>query len=276
MPKPNSDPLHRRIPIELLDEPPTPIRTAVDSAKLEALTENIKANGLLQPIGVWEHGTRYQIIFGHRRYLACRGAGFADVPCLVHTGDAIPLHAMMMNENADREELNPVDEAKFFRVLLDLECGGDTDVLRETVRRSRDYVETRLLLLEGDPQVLEALDVGVISIAVAKELNLFKDRGQRLQHLDAAVTGGASARIVREWRTKAESLQIARAASPAPEGMTPAVLEAPVGGSLVCVVCESDQQPYDLEVVYVHRSCRTLFLNRWLAALRGHGDPSSV
>ena len=180
MPPRKADGPYRELPLDLIDQPALPIRESFDQAALEELTASIRAVGVLQPIAVEEHGGRYRILAGHRRFISSTRAGLQTIPAIIRDTRQISGQAVTVHENFFREDVNPAEEANYLAHLLEQECAGDVDRLCELTRQARSYVEGRLLLRQGDPDVFEALRQRRLSMAVSKELNRVKDRGYRI------------------------------------------------------------------------------------------------
>lgn len=255
--------------IELLDDPPEPLRALMDEERLGELVDSIRAVGVQEPLLVERAGARFTVIAGHRRLIAARASGVTSVPCVVYPAGSVDADLVKIHENLGREDLNPADAAIAYARWLETKAGGDVDRLCEIVKQRREHVESRLLLLQGDPDVLEAIRESKISLAVARELNKIPDRGFRLSYLDAAVRGGASARLVGQWRAdvavKIAALGAAQAAVP---GANPAPPAAPQDG-LICFLCEDREDPHEMDLLYVHRRCRRIFLDRFVTSIRG-------
>jgi ParB family chromosome partitioning protein len=257
---------YREIALELIDEPSLAIRETMDMDALEDLTRSIKEVGVLQAIAVEQHGGRFKILAGHRRYLGATRAELKTIPAVIRDTTEVSGAAVTCHENANREDVNPAEEARYLAQLLEQECGGDVDRLCALTRQLRSYVEGRLLLLAGDPDVFDALRQRRISMAVARELNKVTDRGYRMMYLDAAIRGGATARIVQEWRTQSQAMAPADA-PPASSGANQySGLPAPVT-TMTCLCCRSDQEPWNMELIPVHRRCRGMFVDPLLARL---------
>lgn len=250
------------IPIGLLLEPDIAARETFDETKLEELIESIKAVGIINALVVQQEGTRYRVIAGHRRMVAARAAGLLNVPCRVSSAGGPSLESLKAHENYFREDLNPAEEARYLGKLLEAQCKGDVDNLVQLVKQSRDYLEGRLILLRGDPLVLDALAGATISIGVAHELNKMIDPQRRAMYLDAAQQGGASVRMVREWRIQGNLA----------DGINAAGLPAVDGGEnpikhiepyvMRCFLCQSDEEKHDMEVIYIHRSCQRVMMRQ--------------
>lgn len=249
---------YREIPIDLVDEPDAPTRLAIDPGKLQELMNSIRENGQLQPGGVVPNGDRFSVSYGHRRLMACRALELPVYCAYVYASDSAAMLGAQLAENVDRDDLNPVEEAYWFAQLLDAGI-GDTDELAQMLKRTRDYVETRLLLLQGDPDVMEALKTGRIGLGVAKLLNGYDNESDRRVLLDAALAGGASARLVAQWIADRKTLALARGSLPAVDQA--ALAATPVADAprpLCCLYCESDQEVYNMQPLWIHKVCFSL------------------
>lgn len=174
----------------------------MDDGGLDSLAESIGAIGVKEPLLVAPAiAGKYEVIAGHRRLLAARIAGVDRIPCIIET-DRDTEAAIRLHENIEREDLNVADEAMFLGELYEQQ-GEDVDKVANAVRKSRAYVEERLLLLRGAKEVYDALREGKITFGVARELNKLHLEKDKLYYLNYAIRGGASIRQVREWRTQA-------------------------------------------------------------------------
>jgi ParB family transcriptional regulator, chromosome partitioning protein len=247
---------YQEIDLALIDEPRRPTRETMDPQALSDLADSIREEGLLKPLIIKPVAGRYEVIAGHRRLMSCRIAEYSPVPCRVKIKDTISDLAILEQENAHTEAVNPVEQARYYARLLEEECGNDVDMLVIRVKRRREFVEDRLLLLLGFPQVAAALEEGKISIAVARELNKTKDPLRALLLLDTSIRMGASARQVMEWRkhyADQDPIQLPPDDPNAAGGQAPPpiVMQGPE-----CFICGSDYEPHTMDVVYIHRLCR--------------------
>lgn len=267
----------RTLDLVRIAEPALPIREAMDEQKLAELRDSLIADGLVQPIAVkavlrcecaagdgalCEHAQaaaagrgEYEIIAGHRRYMAARLAGWAEIPALIFQAGEIAQHAAMLAENIHREDLTAAEEALWFAELMEQKA-IDTDGLAALVHQSRDYVEDRLRLLRGDMEIFHALRARQIGFSVARELNKCTDEAHRRLLLDVAVKGGHSARVVMGWianwkagAATASSTPV-ESPGPQPEAAVPVYRAA-------CLLCDGDHDPYNMDVVHVHKYCLT-------------------
>lgn len=267
---------YTRVDINLIDEPDLAMRETLDSDGLVELAQDIKVNGIIQPLRLHpKDGGRYGIAAGHRRFLAARIADQKLVPAIVKVSSRAEIEAIKIAENSHREEVNPAEEGAYYARLLEELCNGDVDQLCALTRKTRTVVESRLLLLQGDPEVLQAVKNREINLGVASELNQIDDRAARINYLEAARRGGATVRLVREWRSQYERLKAIQSGAPPPGEHYAPPPPQPAGSSLSCVICDSNAEPYDLQLVYMHGSCQRLFLTRILPQLRGPSGSDS-
>ena len=257
MPKPQL----RELSIDTIDDPHAPVRAVGHMGAIDELARSISQVGIVEPLVVARRDGRYEVVAGHRRFSAAKVAGLATVPCVVHDSFKTAEEAVQLHENIHREDLNPVDEARFFQRLLE-RVDHDTERLAELVRERVEYVEARLELLRGDADVLAVLDAGGISLGVAAELNLYEHPPTRRAHLQLAQQGGASTTLVRGWRKEANrfhQLQLTRDAAPAPPA-DPTPTAAPAN-PFVCYFCASSEYVETMDQIYIHRSCKGLLRN---------------
>ncbi|MGA1984614.1 MAG: ParB/RepB/Spo0J family partition protein [Acidobacteriaceae bacterium] len=106
------------IELERIERNPHQTRTSFDEGSLEELANSIKATGVMQPVTVREiGGGRYQLIMGERRWRASKLAGKATIPALVRQANDEQVMEMTIIENLQREDLNPMEEARAFDQL---------------------------------------------------------------------------------------------------------------------------------------------------------------
>lgn len=143
------------VDIDLIEPNPEQPRTRFVDANLDELARSITANGIVQPIVVRKVGTRYQIIAGERRWRAAQRAGLRKVPVTVRDIADEKLLEIALVENIQRQELNPVEEAKAYRKLIDT-IGFTQEELAERVGKERSRIASsmRILKLPQDIQTL--------------------------------------------------------------------------------------------------------------------------
>lgn len=141
--------------IDLIDPNPEQPRTRFTDKALDELSQSITANGVVQPIVVRRLDSRYQIVAGERRWRASQRAGLRKIPAVVREVSDDKLLELALIENIQRQELNPIEEAKAYRKLID-NIGLTQEQVSERVGKERTLIATslRLLRLPEDIQVL--------------------------------------------------------------------------------------------------------------------------
>ena len=178
-------------------------RKRFDEAALAELSESIREYGLIQPITVrpLESGY-YQIIAGERRWRASRMAGLTEVPVRVITADEQRAMEMALVENLQREDLNPIEEAKGYRALLD-DYGMTQDEVAQSVGKSRPAVANAMRLLALSEPVRKLVEDGTLSAGHARALIPIEDPQKQLAAAQTVIEKGLSVR-----KTEALAAQI--------------------------------------------------------------------
>ena len=118
-------------------------RTRFADAALDELAQSIKANGIVQPIVVRRKGAAYQIVAGERRWRAAQRAGLRRMPAVVRDVSDDKLLELALVENIQRQELNPVEEARAYRKLIET-IGLTQEMVSERVGKERSLISTSL------------------------------------------------------------------------------------------------------------------------------------
>jgi len=245
----------RNIPIGLIDDPAAPVRETMDEVALRELVESITAVGLIEPIVVKDNNDRFEVIAGHRRRIACEIAKLAIVPCIIRRKRRVSDLAIMIHENAFREDMNPVEEARFYARALTEEAENDVDKLCAMLKRTRNHIEGRLVLLLGHPTVLAALEQGKIPMKTAHSLNRLQNVALLPQLLDAAVNQGANSSAIAQWVREADQLPTIDVATtdpndPATGAPSPVPCQVPE-----CIFCQSQKYAHMMKMVWMHDHC---------------------
>lgn len=162
----------RETPIELLRRNPDQPRRVFNEDELEELSNSIREKGILQPILVRPApgaAGEFQIVAGERRWRAAQRAGLHTVPILVREFDDLDVLEIGIIENVQRADLNPLEEAMGYKVLID-RFGRTQDAVALTVGKSRSHVANMLRLLNLPEGVRDYLAEGRISIGHARAI----------------------------------------------------------------------------------------------------------
>jgi ParB family chromosome partitioning protein len=168
-------------------------RSRFEEAALDELASSIVANGIVQPILVRPYGSKYQIVAGERRWRAAQRAGLHRVPVVVREVPDEKLLELALIENIQRQELNPVEEARAYRKLID-SIGLTQETIAERVGRERSLISTSLRLLTLPPEVLEFIEEGKLAAGHGRALLLTDDRAAQVRIAKSIAASGASVR----------------------------------------------------------------------------------
>ena len=163
-------------------------RKNFDDESISALAESIKQHGILQPLLVRPYGSGYQIVAGERRWRAARMLGLSEVPVQIKELSDLEAMQIALIENLQRENLNPVEEAKGYSELVE-SFGMTQEDVAKTVGRSRSSVANAMRLLALPDEVLEMLENGELTVGHGKALLAFDDEEKMLEAAKKAAQG---------------------------------------------------------------------------------------
>ena len=162
--------MSRELPVDLLYRNPHQPRTHIRDEGLDELAQSIRSQGVIEPVVVRPRAAGgYEIIAGERRWRAAQRAGLGSVPAVVRDVDNRQALAMALIENIQREDLNPLEEARALKGLL-AEYDLTHEELAEAVGKSRTAVSNLLRLLNLAPGVRDLLDTGELEMGHARAL----------------------------------------------------------------------------------------------------------
>ena len=147
-------------------------RKNFNKESLDDLTNSIKEQGVIQPIVVRPSKSpegKYEIIAGERRWLASQNAGLHDVPVVVLDVDDVKSLEFAIVENVQRQDLNPIEEARGYQSLID-EFNYNQDKLSKFIGKSRSYIANSLRLLSLPNEILLMVEEGKLSAGHARSL----------------------------------------------------------------------------------------------------------
>lgn len=190
----------QQLPVARIDLPHEAHRIDIDPYSITELAESIRQHGLLNPITCRPMGAhRWEIVAGHRRFLACLQLGWHEIPSNVIDGRPFDLNLARFAENMERANLSPMEEAIVLLRALE-SVDGDPATLAHKANRSTEWVKQRIELLDYDDELKEALHQGYVAIAVAREIARIGSPEYRSTILKWCINNGASAATVRSWR----------------------------------------------------------------------------
>ena len=208
--------LVRALPVNEIRRNKEQPRSRFDDETIEELAASIRTYGIVQPVVVRQLPTGiYQLVAGERRLRAARLAGLEVVPAIIRDVDETGALELALVENLQREDLNPIDEARGYESLMELSGATQADV-SERVGRGRSTVANALRLLELPPDVQDMLSEGELSaghgrallgFGTAEDVRLVARkaaaRGLSVRELEALARGKKQRkRVTRKRRTE--------------------------------------------------------------------------
>jgi ParB family transcriptional regulator, chromosome partitioning protein len=194
-PKDNASSTHD-LPISSIRPNPFQPRKHFDAEGLDELKESIRVHGVMQPVVVRKVGAIHELVAGERRWRASQLVGLTRIPAVVREGVSDDqMLELALVENLQRRDLDPIERARGFRLLLD-RLGSTQDEVAERVGLKRTTITNHLRLLELPTPVQEALIRGTLSMGHAKAILGLADATERVAMASRAVEQGLSVREV--------------------------------------------------------------------------------
>ena len=173
-PKENTKPINQinLVAIADLSRNPYQPRQNFKEEKLEELANSIKKNGIIQPIAVRPSKLnlgKYEIVAGERRWLAAQRAGLHEIPVTVLELSDVESLEVAIVENIQRDDLNPVEEARGYKRLNE-EFEYDHESISRLMSKSRSHISNTLRLLTLPSDVIAMLEEGTLTSGQARPL----------------------------------------------------------------------------------------------------------
>lgn len=189
----------QEIELALIEEPEQAIREKIDPETLKELAESINEIGLIQPVLVRKKkGGKYEIVAGHRRFLACKLNKMKTIKAIIVDTDKTTQELMKLHENIFRDNITAIEEAKWIDYMM-RNLKLTQKQIAEKINKSTAYVSERLKLLELNKELQRAIEQNKISVAVALELSKIDDERELKRLLNYAIDSGANSQTVHIW-----------------------------------------------------------------------------
>jgi ParB/RepB/Spo0J family partition protein len=258
--------------ISEIAEPVMAARVSMDEGKLTELADSIRRQGVIQPIVVVPRdladrdagqvpqgqgdspdsspASHYEIVAGHRRYLASIQAGLERIPAMVWDDKGEALEAAKLHENIFREDLTAAEEGIFYHELVEKYHYNEAELCR-AVQHTTDYIYARMDLVKKDAYLTQLVAERKITFSVAREFLKCSDAEHRRYLGNLAADSGASYRTAQSWVLQWKAQQAARSAVETAAN-APAIVPAVAENPLKCVCCGRGDDPYNLRLLYIH------------------------
>ncbi|HHT70560.1 MAG TPA: ParB/RepB/Spo0J family partition protein [Firmicutes bacterium] len=172
-------------------------RRAFDEEKLAEMAESVRTHGILQPVVVRSIIGGYELVAGERRWRAAQLAGLVRIPAVIRELSEGEMMEVALIENIQREDLNPLEEAEAFKILL-TEFGLTQEELAQRVGKSRSHIANILRLLNLTPEVQSYVSRGTITMGHARALLALSEPRAQLAACRQVVEKGLSVRETEE------------------------------------------------------------------------------
>lgn len=182
-----------KIDINLIKPNEKQPRKLFDEKKIAQLAESIKEHGVIQPLVLKRENNIYVIIAGERRWRAAKTIGLSEIPAIVIDAAEKEVLEISLIENIQREDLNPIEEAKAYRRLID-DFNLTQEQLSKRIGKSRVSITNCMRLLNLDERVQEYLIDGVISEGHGRVLLAVDDKNIQYKLSQAIIDDDLSVR----------------------------------------------------------------------------------
>ncbi|MDK2822983.1 MAG: ParB family transcriptional regulator, chromosome partitioning protein [Clostridia bacterium] len=168
-------------------------RKNFDPDKLSELAASIKEHGVIQPVIVRPHSEGYELVVGERRLRACKQLGLEKIPAVIRALSDRDMTEMALIENIQRHDLNPIEEAKAYKKLIE-EFGLTQEEVAKKVGKSRPFIANYLRILHLPELIHDYLAKGVLTVGHARPLLSIENQSLQLQLVKQIIDNGLSVR----------------------------------------------------------------------------------
>lgn len=243
------------ISLDLIDEPKGIVRMDIDPDDLDELAQSISEIGLLQPIMLAKNADRFEIVFGHRRFLAHKKLGLSVIRSIVRDMNQQEIGIARATENISRADLSPLEEAATYRNLID-HYGMSLERVAKKMSKTPGTIKRRMDILRMPPSLQKAVHKKQISMTVAEELWSIGDPASLDYYLGFAVENGCTKEVARQWAKDYKDTQRRSQVSGGEGGQVDVSPLEPRKSYVPCDICN---EPVDLNTTKFFRTCPGCF-----------------
>lgn len=187
-----------KIDINLIKANEEQPRKYFDEQKIYELSQSIKDHGIIQPLILKEDGERYVIIAGERRWRAAKLAGISEIPAILMDLSKRDVMEISLIENIQRQDLNPIEEAKAFSKLIK-EFNLTHEELSLRIGKSRTSITNTMRLINLDERVQQYIIEGVISEGHGRVILGIEDKDMQYNVSQKVIDEGLSVRALEKF-----------------------------------------------------------------------------
>jgi ParB family chromosome partitioning protein len=199
----------QQVDIDLIDPNPWQPRTRFAGEQMKELVKSIRNSGVIQPLILRPVGARFQLIAGERRWRAAQEAGLHRVPAVVRQVDDAKALELTLVENIQREDLNPMEQARAFSRFM-TEFQLTQEEVAERTGKDRATVANALRLLKLEAPIQAFIEEGRVTAGHARALLMVDDAGARWELAQRTARGGLTVRQLERITARKSRAQEAR------------------------------------------------------------------
>lgn len=241
------------IPMNLIDRPQEPDRLDIDEAYIEELAESIREIGLQNAISVVPCNGRFEIIYGDRRFLACKRLELKEIIATIQDVPSAQVSILRATENLQRENLTPIEEGLVYKRLHETQ-GLSWEQISKRTGKSAGVVKRRYDLLKMPQCLIDAVHKKQITYTVAEELVKLTSIDRVKYYLGYCVDHGATQEVVRAWVNEDRAAQ-RQAECGNDDGGWKSPIEQSRPVYVACDICESPQKIGEETVLRICHHC---------------------
>ena len=186
------------VPMAQIREPKFVARDTMDREKLEALMQSIEKNGLIQAIRLKAVRGGYEIVAGHRRFVAHKRLNRKEIKAEIVEGTELQQEIAKLHENLIREDLTDIEEAKGYEHLKKI-SGKTNKQIGKELNLSESHIAQKIAILKYPDYLYNAMYNGQISFSAARELVRITDKKVMEDYVDHAVRSGITPKVAKQW-----------------------------------------------------------------------------
>ena len=190
--------LTNMVPIANIRDPKFVARDKFDKEALQELMDSIEQHGLIHAIRVKTVRGGYEVVAGHRRFLAHKKLKMKEIRAEIVDASEVENEIVKLHENKKREELSDVDEARSFEHLKKISGKTNKQIAKEA-NVSEGYVTQKLAILKYPDFLFNAIQTGQITFSAARELIRITDKKVLEDYVDHACRSGITPKVAKQW-----------------------------------------------------------------------------
>lgn len=254
------------VKLEIIDPPDGQVRMDIPDRQIFELAESMKEVGQIQAILITPVDKRFEVVVGHRRYLAAKKLKWTEIRAEIKEIDRKEVALLRATENLQREGLSPIEEAAIYVDLFDTQ-GMTEKMIADKMGKTKTHIRRRMSLLRLDTEIQKAIHSRKVTVEVGIILGKIEEKKELYRYLEMAVENGVTARVANMWIDDLrKSIQYINnreeISTPQEETLNSDKYYTP------CQICEGPMEYRDICVVKMCKEC----FKKILSVLREGGE----